>query len=188
MNFTGLDGNKLSVPGLQITGRLAMFQDEQIQAFRLDSSQSALSLYFIRPQKNYHPWEFLGSLTPELWSDWKLKFHATSGQVRLPTIHLECQTSFSTILMALGMGFALNEVRASFSNLCETPPNPRMFINEICQASFFEFSPQATKAPTQSFTISTQLLEMNFDRPFVFLLADAHTGAILLTGSLVRPI
>jgi serpin B len=111
----------------------------------------------------------------------------------LPKFKLETSYELKDVLMQMGMNAPFN--RADFSKM--TKDKTPLEISRIIQKAFVEVNEKGTEAAavtvvmmvTES-SISRHEIEIpqfRADRPFLFLIRDKQTGAILFTGGLEKP-
>lgn len=112
-------------------------------------------------------------------------------RVSLPRFHLQTQTLLNGALQALGMGRAFSE-SAEFPGITKAQA---LKIGEVAHAADFMVDEEGTLAAAS--TVGTvepldaefysHVAEFDADRPFLFFLRDARTGALLFAGRLVTP-
>ncbi len=166
-----------------------------------------LSMVAIAPQEINGLDELEHKLTGDGLQEWIGKFQRRAVLVFLPKFKLETEYSLKPTLTALGMPRAFEKPTpiggAQFEGICaSTDPNKRLYIGEVRHKTFVEVNEQGTEA-----TAATEIdvpLPGDFgdpivpetvpftptfraDRPFLFLIRDTKTGAILFLGRLVRP-
>ena len=90
-------------------------------------------------------------------------------------------------LMALG----IREVFGSDANLSDITQGP-LYVNQVIHQAEIEVNEEGTEAAaatTIGIGIRAQARELEFkvDRPFMFVINDTQTGAILFMGRVVDP-
>jgi serpin B len=112
-------------------------------------------------------------------------------KLALPKFKLTSQFQLSTALKALGMTSAFSD-RADFSRMST---GERLKISEVLHKAFVDVNEQGTEAAaatavlieTTAAPIPQEPVDFTADHPFVFLLRDNRTGAILFLGRVVDP-
>ena len=97
-------------------------------------------------------------------------------------------------LMAMGMQDAFDATRADFTGMAELPPPERLVIDEVFHKAFVEVNEEGTEAAAATGVVVSREAEavsgpphLNADRPFVFLIRDLKSGAILFMGRVENP-
>jgi serpin B len=112
-------------------------------------------------------------------------------QVRLamPKFEFESEFGLGDTLAALGMAQAFSE-QADFSGMTGQRD---LFISEVVHKAFVSVDENGTEAAAATAVIMrataalAEPVEMTMDRPFIFLIRDLETGAILFVGRVVEP-
>lgn len=111
-------------------------------------------------------------------------------KLRMPKFTFRDQTMLKAALSELGMPIAFTE-DADFSGM--TPRGKELFIRDVVHEGFISVDEEGTEAAAATAVImeavSAPLVraELTVDRPFVFLIRDDQTGAILFMGRVVDP-
>lgn len=186
--FNTPDGAK-NVQMMDQQGSYRYFETDQMQAIALPYGKRRLNLYLFMPKQGYA----LADLLPMLRQDndpWLPKFAASPGRIQLPRFKVESNLQLEPSLTSLGMGIAFTS-NANFSNLSDRPSQ----VDQVVHKTFVEVNESGTEAaaataiairPT-SVEISQPPFQMKVDRPFLCLLRDDQTGAILFIGAIVNP-
>jgi len=109
--------------------------------------------------------------------------------VTLPRFKLAGGTmALKPALKALGMGIAFSR-GADFSGMTT---EEKLKISDVFHKVFVEVNEEGTEAAAATAVVmkrETAMLpvQFNVDRPFLFFLRDAHTGAVLFMGRVVDP-
>ena len=114
-----------------------------------------------------------------------------SKQVILSMPKFEFESSFSLkkSLAEMGMPVAFSD-QADFSGMTG---NRDLLISDVIHKAFVSVDEAGTEAAAATAVIMRatampiESVEVTIDRPFVFLIRDIHTGAILFVGRVVNP-
>jgi len=186
--FYLLDGGEVSVPMMRQEKFLGYAQGEGYQAVELPYDGRQLSMVILLPQAgNFETFE--KSLDAQR-VDAIIK-NLGSSQVILTMPRFEFESSFSLgeSLAAMGMPDAFSE-NANFSDLTG---NRDLFIAEVIHKAFVSVDEAGTEAAAATAVIMPTaappgaIVEVTIDRPFIFLIRDIETGAILFVGRVVNP-
>jgi serpin B len=107
--------------------------------------------------------------------------------VALPKFQLRTQFELSAPLAALGMPLAFDPDRADLSGIAGPPGY--LYIQHVIHEAYIDVDEAGTKAAAATgVVVGTTAIEtppklhFTVDRPFVFVLRDKRTGAVLFTG------
>jgi serine protease inhibitor len=115
----------------------------------------------------------------------------TELNVVMPKYTLEYELEMKDVLTALGMGIAFVEGAADFSEICCTPGD--VWIGKVKHKTFVDVNEEGTEAA------AVTSVEMHFttdaggpptvyvDRPFLFVIRERISGAILFMGLIMDP-
>jgi serpin B len=135
--------------------------------------------------------EFEASLTAERLDEIIAGMGHNKGSVSFPKFEFESKLFLPDALKALGMEQAFEEGIADFSGMHIPPPG--LFIKDVIHQSFVSVDEEGTEAAASTAVIvqeeSAAANPFNFtaNRPFIFLIRDLDTGAILFMGRFTGP-
>ena len=107
----------------------------------------------------------------------------------MPKFEFEADFSLVDTLAAMGMPIAFSGA-ADFSGMTGTR---ELFIGEILHKAFVSVDEAGTEAAAATAVVMKLTaapegpVQVTMDRPFVFLIRDIETGAILFVGRVVNP-
>jgi serpin B len=116
-------------------------------------------------------------------------------RVRLTIPKFKAEQSFelSKVLTDMGMGSAFNEGEADFSGI---NGKKNLYIGAVIHKTFLEVGEEGTEAAAATAVIMTKtsiapekddLIEFKADRPFIYIIRDNLTEAILFIGRYTKP-
>ena len=152
------------------------------------------SMYVFLPEKTLglaeftrdidnHKWEEMTALAP-LSDDYLCK-------LVLPRFKVEYEETLNPVLEQLGFGEMFIHNKADLGGMFKNASDA--FINQVKHKTFIEVNEERTEAAAVTgFTHATggppkKYFEMVVDRPFLFVIRDNKTGAILFMGSIYDP-
>ena len=109
--------------------------------------------------------------------------------IMLPRFKLETKILLNSALAKLGMAAAFDDRRADFGQMCPISSPGEVYIAKVLHKTFVEVNEEGTEAAAST------LVEMRLraappppfrlivDRPFLCMIVDSLTGAILFMGS-----
>ncbi|MGH8022138.1 MAG: serpin family protein, partial [Limisphaerales bacterium] len=162
------------------------------QAVELPYAGDRMQMILFLPPTNSSPAQLLAAFNGKNRRDNVLRHFLTrNGTVIFPKFKLNCQLLLNDPLERLGMTDAFIPGAANFSGMSADP----LFVSEVLQKAFVAVNEQGTEAAavTAVSVRATAMLrplkpfEMVLDRPFVFMISDKPTGAILFMGIVNDP-
>jgi serpin B len=130
------------------------------------------------------------SLTSDNLARWLGALSPENIQIAVPRFNLETGYDLSDVLKSLGMKRAFEPAAADFSGMCDTQ---EIALGKILHKSYGAVDELGTQAAgaTRAFGYLREVPRkpqlFRADRPFVFLIRDNRTGAILFIGRVVNP-
>ncbi len=131
--------------------------------------------------------DVIDSLTLENWSDWVDQLRPDKFYISLPRFRFGCETALNDVLTALGMGIAFDPGQADFGNLFSDGVG---WIDEVKQKAFIQVDERGTEAAAVTQTIFQDALppDLVCDRPFLLVIHEDVSGAILFLGKIANPV
>ena len=131
------------------------------------------------------------SLTVQNLSGWLGTLTTRNVQVSLPKFRAECEFSLREALSTMGMPTAFTG-KADFSGI---DPKRGLAISQVVHKAFVDVSEQGTEAAaatgitmrTTAMRMPEQAVVFRADHPFLFLIRDTRTEAVLFIGRLMNP-
>jgi serpin B len=184
-------GGAVTVPTMHETGSLGYRRGHGYQAIELPYSGGRLVFDILLPDPGR-----LDELERRIAAAGPiplLPVHAERMVLALPKLTLRTQTSLKTALSALGMPLAFDSARADLSGIAGRPHD--VYLKDVVHEAYVRVDERGTEAGAATAavvaTMSLELpprLRVDVDRPFVFILRDRRTGAILFEGLVTRPL
>lgn len=191
--FYLLDGRTVNAPLMHQQEFFDYTEGERFQAIGLPYSNSDLAMVILLPGKGQ-----FGEIESRFTNDWVQGilqgFQNEEVILVMPKFHFETPAiRLKETLSAMGMSSAFSP-EADFSGI--TQQEPGLAIDEVLHKAFIEVNEKGTEAAAASVVLMTEsapdptrppLIEMRIDRPFIFLIRDRSTGAILFVGRVIDP-
>lgn len=134
--------------------------------------------------------EVESSLSSELVDMIVDDFEQRLVDLTMPKFEFESEFSLAKALQDMGMSDAFGS-GADFSGMTGSPD---LFIDDVLHKAFVLVDEEGTEAAAATAVIMLEMaappqeaVTMNIDRPFVFLIRDNETGAILFAGRVLSP-
>jgi len=165
-------------------------ENDDLQALQLGYAQSQLAMVFLLPRKP----DGLASLEKQLTMQHLQQWIGALGScfVRdayLPKFKINASFALSDDLAQLGMADAFAP-SANFGGIANTQP---LKLSSVVHQSFLRIDEKGTEAAAATavgggaFGTSGHAISFVADHPFLFIIRDSGTGAILFMGRIVIP-
>jgi serpin B len=186
--FTLLDGSQVTVPMMRQTESFGYTRGEGYQAVELPYDGREMSMVILLPDRDgFEPFE--DSLDAERVQ--AIVEDLEYGQVVLTMPKFEFDSGFSLkeALIAMGMPAAFSG-GADFSGMTG---DRALSIADVIHKAFVSVDEEGTEAAAATAVVMVesampgQPVEVTIDCPFIFLIRDIETGAILFVGRVVDP-
>jgi len=186
----------ITAPLMHRTGEYNYFDGQSFQALEIPYKNKDLSMIVFLPKDADGLAAFEASMTAaniERWSS-KLK-PASEVIVIMPKFETDATFPLNAMLKAMGMQQAFDCKTADFSGLASKETiqrNGTLYLSAAIHTAYVEVNEEGTEAAAATATATNVpmgviLNVFRADHPFVFLIRDNMTGAILFMGRLTNP-
>jgi len=187
-DFHLLNGSRVAVPLMRQTGPYGYAEGDGYQAVELPYDGRELSMVIFLPrQGQFQPFE--ASLTSEKAKGILNSIKSRQVKLAMPKFEFDSSFSLKQVLAAMGMPVPFT-TDADFSGMTG---DRELFIHAILHKAFVAVDEAGTEAAAATAVIvgvtsvPESPVEVTIDRPFIFLIRDIKTGAILFLGRVVNP-
>ena len=186
--FNLLDGDQIEVPMMHQTDPFGYAAGDGYQALELLYEGGDLSMVILLPDAGRFE-AFEGQLDAARVQDVLEDLNVRDISLALPRFTFEWGKGLRETLSALGMPIAFSGM-ADFSGIS---PGGALAIDEVIHKAFVKVDEEGTEAAAATAVIMVGTsapvtpLPVTVDRPFVFLIRDIETGAILFVGRVLNP-
>jgi len=186
--FTLLDGAKVNVDMMSQAAEFGYAEGEGYQALEMPYDGRELSMVVVLPNEGRFR-EFDESLDAERVQTIIAGLKPRLVWLSMPKFKYESSLKLAETLAAMGMPAAF--ARADFSGMDGTR---ELFISEVVHKAFVAVDEQGTEAAAATAVIIEKGLgpvpqaEFRADRPFIFLIRDIESGAVLFVGRVLNPL
>ena len=187
--FHLLNGQQVTVPMMKQTESFGYTEGEEYQAVELLYDGNELSMVILLPQPGEFE-TFEQGLNAQKISDIMSNLQPTEVALTMPKFEFESEFSLADTLVARGMPIAFSGA-ADFSGMTG---NRELCIADVLHKAFVAVDEAGTEAAAATAVVMelTAVPEppvpVTIDRPFVFLIRDIETGAILFVGRVLSPV
>ena len=186
--FHLLDGGEVTVPMMHQGESLGYTEGDNYQAVELKYDGEELSMIILLPEMGQFE-NFETALDAELLNDIINNLESKHVELTLPKWEYESSFMMKEVLEAMGMPIAFTD-GADFSGMTGRRD---LYIDEVIHKAFVSVDKAGTEAAAASAVIMkltampTDTAVVTVDRPFIYLIRDIETGAILFFGRVMNP-
>ena len=188
--FYLLDGGQVTVPMMRQTESFGYSDGEGYQAVELLYDGDELSMVVFLPEAGKFE-AFEEGLQAEQADAIIKDLQNTQVTLTMPQFEFDSEFSLKDTLAGMGMRDAFSPDDADFSGMTG---NPELFISDVVHKAFVAVDEAGTEAAAATAVIvgttsapGEPPVEVTIDRPFIFLIRDIETGAILFVGRVLNP-
>jgi serine protease inhibitor len=184
-------GARQKLPMMNEKGEFQAYSSDGVVAVSLPYTPYGAQMELFMPAAGSSITRLLRKFDYDSYRRWKQSFEARAVTLRLPRVKLQCQTELSSSLQALGMQAAFTAA-ADFSGMTSAA---NLLISGVIHKTTLELDENGTEASAAtSLTISPisarrAVLPLDFiaNRPFLVVITDSKSGAILFMGIVMNP-
>ena len=186
--FHLLDGGDVTVPMMRQTHSFSYATGDEYQAVELPYDGNQLSMIIMLPDTGKFE-SFQNSLNASLVNHIVSDLQSREVDLTMPKFQFESEFSLADTLAAMGMPVAFSD-EADFSGMTG---NRELTITDVVHKAFVSVDEAGTEAAAATAVVvgltamPEQPVQVTVDRPFIFLIRDIQTGAILFVGQVMNP-
>ena len=186
--FTLLDGSQVTVPMMRQTGSFLYAKDSGLLAVELPYDGYELSMVILLPEAG----KFEGTEASLNGAQLEALLAGLSPQqvaLTMPKFEFTSDFSLRETLSDMGMPVAFSPD----ADLTGMASQRELFLSDVFHKAFVSVDENGTEAAAATAVVvgltsmPAELVEVKVDRPFLFLIRDRKTGAILFLGRVVNP-
>lgn len=184
---------QVKVPTMRQTDRFGYAETDDLQLLELPYEGHDLSMVIVLPKSVDGLPDLETKLTAESVQKWMSGLRRRDVRVFLPRFKLTSQFELADVLRAMGMPLAFSE-RADFSGMSTVES---LMLSQVVHKAFVDVSEEGTEAAAATAVVVAptaapagdrdEPVVFRADHPFVFLIRDNRTGAVLFVGRVVNP-
>jgi len=186
-------GNKeVKAPTMHQTGTFGYAEADNLQVLEMAYAGDRLSMVILLPREKNGLAGLENRLTLENLDRSLAPLKTRRVKVSLPKFKSTREFSLNDVLRSLGMTRAFNPGEADFSGMTG---KQNLFISAVVHKAFVAVDEEGTEAAAATGVamagaaaiIPEEIPEFRADHPFVFLIRDRQTGAIVFMGRITEP-
>jgi serpin B len=185
--FYLIDGGQVTVPMMEQTEVFGYTDGEGYQAVELQYDGNELSMVILLPEAgNFQAFE--EKLQAQQVCDIISDLQPTGVTLTMPQFEFESEFNLNDTLKDMGMPAAFSG-GADFSGMTGSR---ELYIRAVLHKAFVSVDESGTEATAATAVVMEEeapepLVKVTVDRPFIFLIRDIETGAILFVGRVLNP-
>ena len=196
--FFMLDGSTVNVPMMSQLEYLGYAKGDGYQAVELPYDGYEMSMTIILPDEGRFN-EFEDSIDSKLVNQILEGIWPREVRLTMPKFEFRSQFGLVEPLAEIGMPDAFDDQMADFSGMdgASCPPmddDPCLIISDVIHEAFVLVNEEGTEAAAatasivyvETESIAPPPIEVTVDRPFIFLIRDRATNAIVFVGRVVQ--
>ena len=187
--FHLLDGKQVTVPMMKQTESFGFAKGAGYQAIELPYDGNELSMVILLPEDGQFK-AFEEDLQTQQVSDIINSLRGSRVDLTMPRFEFDSEFSLKDTLAKMGMPVAFTD-SADFSGMTG---KRELSISNVIHKAFVSVDETGTEAAAATAVIvgvtSAPVeppVELTIDRPFIFLIRDIETGAIIFVGRVLNP-
>ena len=184
-------GRSVMTPMMHQKNSFPYLRGEGFQAIELSYAQSPVTMTILLPDRVDGLEALVKSLTPTKIAAWSDEFEYGEVRVTLPKFKVTSSFQLGKTLATLGMPNAFNPQKADFSGIAS---QDAFCLSDVVHKAFVDVNEKGTEAAAATgmvFAASAmpvaQPREFVADHPFLFLIRDRASGAIVFLGRVGNP-
>jgi serpin B len=189
--FYGAEGTLQQARLMHRLDSMAYAETATYQAVDLPYGNGAFTMTVLLPKGGTHIETLAASLTSDFWDSLGASFRTTKVELFLPKLQLRYERTLNDDLRALGMRASFVPDGADFTRMAAAPVGYHLYLDFVKQKTFVDVHEEGTEAAAATavgigVTSVPVIPVMRVDRPYLFVLRERLSGAILFMGKVVR--
>lgn len=164
------------------------YQNEELQMVQLAYLDTIASMYVILPLEEVDMQNFIRNLNNKTLNSYIEGIKSVPVQLSMPKFTMETEYELKDVFERMGMIRAFS-LRADFSGMTG---NRDLMIDQVIHKAFIEVDEKGTEAAAATAVImreksAMRYIDMNINRPFIFIIKEHTQNSILFMGKVVNP-
>ena len=180
--FMDENGNESTVPMMKNNGSFSYQENDVFRAIRLPYGNGAYQMTVILPQKGKTIKETLSVLDVRQWNESDNSWFERNVDVWLPKFETKSHVDLNKLLIEMGMPTAFDGLKADFRAMS----SDALCLSLVMQDAVIKVDEEGAEAAAVSTgAMATSVQEpftFHADHPFLYLITESSTGAILFAG------
>jgi len=189
-DFYPAAGETIKVSMMEMEQDLEYYRNEHFSAVSLPYGDGEFSMMVLLPDHDKTTDDIVDLMDAEHWPEWLEGFTTKGVRVNLPKFKYGFKKLLNQDLTDMGMGIAFSDA-ADFTGI---NPAGGLFISRVIHQTFIEVNEEGTEAAavtvvemTYSSSGGGTPISFIVDRPFIFVIRENSSGALLFMGKVSDP-
>lgn len=186
------NGTAIQTPMMQAEKMNAStYVREKFSLINIPFGNKQFEFSVLLPHDSYKTEDIISELNAESFNEWTSQAHQQTIQLRMPRFKMKWNKILNDDLATMGMKQAFMQGGAEFPHFFENPLN--LYIGFVDHHAFLEVNETGAEAAAVtvvgvvSTSVPSEPPVISINKPFVFLIREKHSGAILFMGQLKDP-
>lgn len=189
-DFTTLDGAKIKTKLMRGHQQAGYTKGTDFAAVELPYDGNEVSMVLIVPDSGKFAVVEKSLNIAQLKGDVLAKLIDSDVELTMPRFKIESTVPVKKHLIALGMTDVMDPRLADLSGI--NGPNSTLYVSDVLHKAFVNVDEAGTEAAAATAVVTSDAsipapAKLVIDRPFLFLIRDLQTGAILFLGRVTQP-
>ena len=190
--FSTIDSKSVRKEFMHISKQFkyAETEDEKIRMCELPYGNGAFVMDIILPDEDVDFKSFIGKMSGEGWKNMFTYRGTHKVELALPKFKMEAEYDLKDALVAMGMPLAYEKGKADFKKMCSND-NWTLWVDRTIQKSVIEVDESGSQAAAVTAHVIKgvtspgpgTVIHFNCDHPFMFMIRETTSGAILFMGT-----
>ncbi len=186
-DFLRLGGDTVQVPFMRRTGAYRVESSEDGTVVDLPYRGERIAMAVFLPSRMEDFPEMSRTISSDWFRERLSRLESTYIELSMPRFRIKSDLELSGALKQMGMALAFNPERADFSGISDQAD---LFIQRVFQGAYIDVNERGTEAAAATgitMGVTSMPPTIRIDRPFLFVIYDRATGAMLFMGRVVDP-
>jgi len=191
-DFTPAGGQTVSAPMMKMKEKFAYSEQVGYKALKMPYGRGKFQMVVMLPDQGTTPAAIAGQMDRTKWEALAASLNnPVEIDVWFPKFQYSWDIELNQILSSLGMAIAFSENDADFSKI---NPDFHLFITKVKHKTFIKVNEEGTEAAAVTSvgigvtSMPANPLEFHVNRPFLYVITEEDTGAILFIGKVENPL
>lgn len=188
--FTDENDTRKEVDMMNQTAKFDYTEDQNLQLVQLPYGNQAFSMMVLLPKENKQLGDVVAAINQKnYWSDLKSGLIEAEVDLSLPKFKTEYSKKLNDVLTKMGMGLAFTH-NADFSRMSDVSAKID-FVKQDTYISTDELGTEAAAVTSVGMMMTSmpakpEKVVFNADHPFLYIIQENSTGAILFMGAVKK--
>ncbi|MCL1973426.1 MAG: serpin family protein [Bacteroidetes bacterium] len=190
-SFSVENGSGQLVEMMNQTETFLYYEDDRLQCLEMPYGNQAFSMVALLPAQSQTLDDLVDYVDNDVWNNILTNLWSCRVQVKFPRFKQECTFKLNDPIANLGMKLIFQ----TGGNLNGIAENPNLYVSRVLHKTFVEVNEKGTEAAAVTAIEMRKAMSPGSiktptfyaDRPFIYLIKEKSTGAILFMGRMDRP-